>query len=125
MTRYCPGVSDGSLACRICVYDWPGCSVPLNSRRPTARSPMSQVVFFEKYAVSDQRPDAGYVPALVTVQRISTTSPDLAEAGTTIAVTWRSLGGGSSMTSGTVEPWSLLFSLAPSKIGRASCRDRG
>src|SRR5262245_20482136 len=101
ITRYGPGVSDGRLTPdSVSVYDWPGSSVPTNSRRPTTRSSMPQAESLEKKMESVQRPVIVSLLSLVTVQVTLTGSPGMALGGVTICVTFRSDGGGGSMTTG-------------------------
>ena len=78
-------------------------------------SAMSQVASVERYAVSDQVPDAGSSLTLVTVQWIWTGSPDCAEPGIWMSVTCRSVAGGSSTIMGTSLARSLLCSAWCSK----------
>src|SRR5262245_51322765 len=74
------------------------------------RSPMSQTLSAERYAVSLHVPLAGLSLALVPVHVRCTGSPDSAAAGAAIPLMTRSEGGGSSMRSGVAVGRALLLS---------------
>ena len=114
ITRYAPGVADGSVAVRVPVYVPSLFSVPVCWTRPSGRSPTSQVASADRYAASYHDPAAGFVLWFVTVHRIWTESPGVAPSGTVTWVTSRSLAGGCSMTVGCVGLRSLFVSFAPS-----------
>src|SRR5262245_43045587 len=79
-----------------------------------SRSPMSQVLSLERYAVSLHVPLAGLAPTLFTFQVKCTGSPAIADVGTVIVSTTRSEGGGCSISIGVEVGLALLPSLSAS-----------